>query len=59
MSVNADGSADIYFAPVAPNGLESNWIETGEDFFLLFRLYGPDRALIEKTWTLPDVERID
>jgi len=59
MQANADGSVDIYFAPTAPHGLENNWIETGEDFFLIFRLYGPDRALFEKTWTLPDVERLD
>ena len=58
MNVNADGSADIYFAPAPPDGLESNWIETGEDFFLLFRLYGPNSALFDKTWILPDVERI-
>ena len=38
LQFNEDGSADIYFAPEAPQGMESNWIPTGEDFFLLFRL---------------------
>ena len=56
--VNDDGSADIYFAPQAPAGRETNWIRTGEDFFLLFRLYGPERPLFDKGWTLPDVERV-
>jgi hypothetical protein len=37
--------------------MESNWLPTGEDFFLIFRLYGPEQALFEKTWTLPDVEK--
>jgi hypothetical protein len=37
-------------------GMESNWLPTGEDFFLIFRLYGPEKALFEKTWTLADVE---
>ena len=57
MKKNADGSVEVYFAPKAPAGMESNWIPTGEDFFLIFRLYGPDRPLFEKTWKLGDVER--
>jgi hypothetical protein len=31
---------------------------TGEDCFLIFRLYGPEPALFKKTWTLPDVEKV-
>jgi hypothetical protein len=58
LNKNDDGSVDLYFAPEAPEGLESNWIPTGEDFFLLFRLYGPDKPLFEKTWTLDDVEKV-
>jgi len=59
MKKNADGSVDVFFAPKPPEGLESNWIPTGEDFFLLFRLYGPDKPLFEKTWTLGDVEKVN
>ena len=59
LQFNEDGSADIYFAPEAPQGMESNWIPTGEDFFLLFRLYGPQKPLFEKTWQLPDVEKVN
>jgi len=58
LQFNDDGSVDIYFAPEAPEGLESNWVPTGEDFFLLFRLYGPDKPLFEKTWTLDDVDKV-
>lgn len=58
LKLNNDGSVDIYFAPEAPDGLESNWVPTGEDFFLLFRLYGPDKPLFEKTWVLDDVEKV-
>jgi hypothetical protein len=58
MKKNADGSVDVYFAPRAPAGMTSNWIPTGEDFFLIFRLYGPDKPLFEKTWTLADVEKM-
>lgn len=58
MQVNADGSYDVYFAPEAPKGKESNWIPTGEDFFLLFRLYGPDGKDWFKTWMLGDLVKI-
>ena len=59
MQVNKDGSYDIYFAPKAPAGKESNWIPTGEDFFLLFRLYGPESKDFFKTWSLGDLEKVD
>ena len=55
MEMNADGSVDLFFGPQAPAGKERNWIPTGEDFFLLFRLYGPAEGFVE-TWKLPDVE---
>ena len=58
MKRNADGTVDVFFAPVAPEGMESNWIPTGEDFFVMFRLYGPDKPLFDKTWTLADVEKV-
>ena len=58
MTVNDDGTIDIYFGETAPAGLEANWIPTaGEDFFLLFRFYGPEDAYFDKTFKLPDVEK--
>jgi len=58
MQVNEDGSYDIYFGPKAPKGKESNWIPTSEDFFLLFRLYGPETKDFYKTWMLADLEKV-
>jgi hypothetical protein len=57
---NADGSVDIYFGPTAPTGKEANWVPTNASgqFEVLFRLYGPEKAFAEKTWKLPDIERI-
>ncbi len=57
---NADGTIDIYFGPKAPAGQDSNWIPTdpARKFELMFRLYAPTKALFEKTWVLPDVERV-
>ncbi len=56
---NADGSVDIYFGPKAPEGKESNWVPTSANgkFEVLFRFYGPEKALFDKTWKLPDVEQ--
>jgi len=59
LKVNDDGSIDVYFGESAPAGLESNWIPTaGEDFFLIFRFYGPEKAYFDKSFKLPDMERI-
>jgi hypothetical protein len=57
---NPEGSTDIYFGPKAPAGKESNWVPTAADgqFEVLFRLYGPEKPLFDKTWRLPDIERI-
>jgi hypothetical protein len=56
---NADGSVDVYFGPRAPAGKESNWVPTSASgkFEVLFRLYGPEKPLFDKTWVLPDIER--
>jgi hypothetical protein len=58
---NADGSVDIYFGPKAPAGKESNWVPTnpGGTFEVLFRFYGPEKPLFDKTWKLPDVEKTE
>ncbi len=58
---NPDGSVDLYFGPEAPAGKESNWVPTkpGGTFEVLFRVYGPEKPLFDKTWILPDVERIN
>jgi hypothetical protein len=59
LEINADRSVDVYFGPSAPTGKESNWVPTSPngEFEVLFRFYGPDKTLFEKTWRLPDVER--
>jgi hypothetical protein len=57
---NADGSVDVYFGPEPPAGKESNWVPTSIDggFEVLFRFYGPEKPLFEKTWRLPDIESV-
>ena len=57
---NADGSVDVIFGPKAPPDRTSNWVPTraGEPFEVLFRLYGPEKPLFDKTWQLPDIEEM-
>lgn len=58
---NADGSVDIHIGPEAPAGNESNWIYTprGSAWFPWFRAYGPEAALMDRSWVLPDIERLE
>ncbi|HEY7065170.1 MAG TPA: DUF1254 domain-containing protein [Chloroflexota bacterium] len=60
LQTNADGWVDVYFGPRAPAGKESNWVPTNPagGFEVLFRLYGPEQPLFDKTWVLPDIERV-
>ena len=58
MAINGDGSVDLYFGPRAPAGKETNWIPTRDDWFVVFRLYGPEKAYFDRTWKLPDIESI-
>jgi hypothetical protein len=60
LQTNADGSVDIWFGPRAPEGKDSNWVPTNVsgEFEILFRFYGPEKPLFDKTWVLPDIERI-
>jgi hypothetical protein len=60
MNVNDDGSVDVYFGPKAPEGQESNRVSTGgEDFFLMFRLYGPGEAAFDKTRRPGEIEFVE
>jgi hypothetical protein len=60
LQTNADGSVDIYFGPKAPTGKEPNWVPTKPDgqFEVLFRFYGPEKPVFDKTWQLPDIEQV-
>jgi hypothetical protein len=60
LQTNPDGSSDIYFGPKAPQGTDSNWLPTkpGERFEVLFRFYGPEKSVFDKSWTLPDIEKV-
>lgn len=54
-----DGSYVLWFAPVAPEGKQSNWIPTlpGKSWWPLLRLYGPLEPWFDMTWRLPEIVR--
>jgi hypothetical protein len=57
---NGDGSIDVYFGPKAPAGNEANWVQTvsGKGWFAYFRFYGPTEPFFDKSWALPDIEKL-
>ena len=57
---NADGSYDVYFAPKAPEGKESNWLQTipGKSWLTILRMYGPLEPWINKTWRPGEIELV-
>lgn len=61
VAVNDDGSVDIYFGPVAPEGKAGNWIQTvpGKSWFTLLRLYGALEPWFDKSWRPGDIVCID
>jgi hypothetical protein len=58
---STDGSVDLYFSPNAPVGFEKNWIQTvpGKAWFAYLRLYGPLEGYFDKSWPLPDIEKVN
>jgi len=58
LQVNADGSVDVWFAPEAPEGKESNWVQTipGKGWFMILRLYGPLEPWFDQTWRPGEIE---
>jgi hypothetical protein len=41
-------------------GQEANWLYTqpGQKWFPWFRVYGPEKAILDKSWRLPDIEMV-
>jgi len=60
VQANPDGSYDIYFGPKAPEGKESNWIQTipGKSWNVILRFYGPLKPWFDQTWRPSDIELI-
>jgi hypothetical protein len=57
---NSDGSYTIYFGTTAPQGYETNWIETipGKSWFVILRMYSPLEDWIDQTWRPSEIELV-
>lgn len=54
---NADGSLDLYLQHEAPAGHEANWLPAPEGgFYAILRVYRPQQAAFDGTWTPPALE---
>jgi len=58
---DADGSITLYFQHESPGAdKEANWLPAPEGpFSLVMRLYWPEQAALDGTWTPPPVVRVD
>jgi hypothetical protein len=56
--LNGDGTCTIHFGPKPPKD-GANYLPTGnaENYFLLFRFYGPEEAYNDNSWRLNDMKR--
>lgn len=58
LAKSADGSIDIYLQPKAPGGHGQNWLPTpAGNFKLMFRAYLPAVAILNGSYSLPQVDR--
>jgi len=50
-----DGSIDVFIGPDAPEGMETNWIETipGSAIFIGLRSYGPEESVLTGAYKMP------
>jgi len=55
-----DGSITIHFSAKSPGkDKESNWLPAPDGpFWLVLRTYGPDKAILDKTWKVPPVKQV-
>jgi len=56
-----DGSITIYMQAKSPGkDKESNWLPAPEGpFWPIMRTYGPEKAILDKSWKLPVIKRIN
>ncbi len=57
---DADGSVDVLLQSTAPVGREANWLPApAGDFILWLRVYLPGAAILDGTYTVPAVVKVD
>jgi len=61
LTFNHDGSLDIYVQYKSPGAdKDSNWLPAPQgDFNLMLRLYWPQESMLNGTWKVPPIQRVD
>jgi len=62
MQYNKDGSLDIFIQNEAPETMQSNWLPSpgkGVEFELTFRMYWPEGDVLNRTWQMPGVDKVN
>ena len=59
--INSDGSVDVYWSSDCRTKEYPNCMPTvaGEEWFTLFRLYGPTEGLRDGSFVIPNIELIN
>ncbi|MBC6296104.1 DUF1254 domain-containing protein [Listeria sp. FSL L7-1517] len=57
---DADGNITLFFGPEEPTDSALPWIQTvpGHDWFVYFRIYGPEKPAFDNSWELADFEKV-
>ena len=60
MQKNADGSVDVYFGPRLRRARSRTGCRRSPaaNFEVMFRVYAPTKVFFDKTWKLPDIEKV-
>jgi len=60
LSVNQDGSVDIRFGPVAPQGNSINWLQTipGKEWYIVLRIYNAPESRFTQSWKPGEIEEV-
>lgn len=58
---NEDGSFEVYLQHKSPGeDKESNWLPAPNgSFHVMMRLYHPDQNVVDQTWVMPIIEKVD
>jgi hypothetical protein len=60
LDLSPDGSVEITIQREPPPGSDANWLPTPEgDFSLMLHLYRPSESVLDGSWTIPPVRRVD
>ncbi|MDE0589893.1 DUF1214 domain-containing protein [Halocynthiibacter sp. C4] len=58
VELNEDGTFTVHFGSEADCGVQANRVDVGDGWNFLMRVYRPGDAVLERTYVLPNVEKV-